>query len=715
MSAVSGGEQQQQGLAAGGIKPPLAVPRPLLRMRSDAALAERFAAGDEAAFDVIYERHRPVVLAVCMGVLGTPPDAEDATQETFSALAVALRTRPPAELRPWLIRVARNASIDTTRRRRHRLLTLDGEIPEIAARPQGSGQAELAVVLDGIRELPEGQRMALLMRELGGHSYSEIAEFLATDEEAVKGLIARARVGLRTYREATELSCTSARSTIAEEPDGRRYDKTIRRHLRGCAACRGYREALRDDAKALRAALPIQAGTVATGGLSGTGMLSAAKGSLISYGLTQAATTCAASACAVGAIGGMVFVAPVHKLGLDPILPARTAAPHHRKAATKLHVKHHAAAPASHTVVAATHPATTSYVPAKSASKPAIKHRAVVHHHRRHVTFVALPTLPKHHTHRPAAGNQNTPASLNPGATQNATQPATNSTAPSSQGGQGQGSSQGQGSQGQGNGQNGGSWGQGNQWNSQSGNGSPATSPTSQTSSSQSNQGYGSQAAQTGSSQTAQTGSSQTSSQGGSSSQSGYSNGNGQGSRWGGNGHGSRWGGNGQGSNGGGNGQGSNGGGNGQGSSWGGGGHYGKPVHTTVTSATSTTPATTPATTTTATSSTPTSTATTPTTTTTTAQGTSGWGHGWGGGSHHGGNWHQGTSQSSSSTPTSGTATSTTSAAPPTTSTSSTSVTGSSYNGSGDTHGGGHGHGGWGQQGGSNSQNGGSSQGPWGH
>src|ERR1700727_408474 len=196
MSAVSG--DKQNAVVAPGVKPPLAVPRRLLKMRSDATLAERFAAGDELAFDVLYERHRPVVLAVSMGVLGTTQDAEDATQETFSALAVALRSKPPAEMRPWLIRVARNASIDTTRRRRHRLLTLDGEIPDIPARPAGAGQAELAMVLDGIRDLPEGQRMALLMRELGGHTYAEIAEFLETDEEAVKGLIARARVGLGT-------------------------------------------------------------------------------------------------------------------------------------------------------------------------------------------------------------------------------------------------------------------------------------------------------------------------------------------------------------------------------------------------------------------------------------------------------------------------------------------------------------------------------------
>jgi RNA polymerase sigma factor (sigma-70 family) len=365
-------------------------------MRSDAALAERFAAGNEAAFDVLYERHRPVVLAVSMGVLGTTQDAEDATQETFSALAVALQTKPPAELRPWLIRVARNASIDTTRRRRHRLLTLDGELPDVPARSSSAGQAELAVVLDGIRELPEAQRMALLMRELGGHSYSGIAEFLETEEEAVKGLIARARVGLRTYREATDLPCATARATIASEPDGRRYDKTIRRHLRTCGSCRSYRSALRDDAKALRAALPLPAGSVATGGIS-TGMLTAAKGTLLGYGLTQAATTCAAAACGVGAIGGMVFVAPVHKLGLPPILAAAKSAPAHK------HTVVRAAPKTSHTVVLPVHESTPAVAPvvtpAATASTPAVTHTPAVHrstHAHRHApsfTKVKLPPL----------------------------------------------------------------------------------------------------------------------------------------------------------------------------------------------------------------------------------------------------------------------------------------------------------------------------------
>jgi len=304
-------------------------------MRSDAVLAERVAGGDEAAFDVLYERHRAVVLAVCMGILGAAHDAEDATQETFAALSIALRTNIPPELRPWLIRVARNASIDTTRRRKHRLLTLDGELPEIPVRP-ATGKAEFAVVMDGIRELPEQQRTALLMRELGGHSYAEIGDFMQLDEPAVRGLIARARVGLRNYREATELPCATARACIETEPDGRRYDKTIRRHLRGCASCRSYRTALRRDARALRAALPFQTGAFSgAGGGFASGSVGAGKAALVGAGMTQIAATCAASVCVVGTVGGMVLIAPInHLLGDRVAKPAAAlvAKPRHHHA-----------------------------------------------------------------------------------------------------------------------------------------------------------------------------------------------------------------------------------------------------------------------------------------------------------------------------------------------------------------------------------------------
>ncbi|HZE06095.1 MAG TPA: sigma-70 family RNA polymerase sigma factor, partial [Solirubrobacteraceae bacterium] len=272
-------------------------------MRSDAALAERFAAGEDAAFAVLYERHRASVLAVCMGILGCRHDAEDAAQEVFAALAMTLRDRPPHELRAWLLRVARNAAIDSARRRRPRAAAV--ELSDPGDGPDAGIKAELDSVLTGIRELPASQRTALLMRELAGHSYQEIATILEIEEEAVRGLIARARIGLRNLREAAELPCASARAALAAEPDGRRRDTVVRRHLRHCVSCQAYRKGLRSDARALRC---LDA-SVPAGGLAGSGALAGAavKGLIAGGALTQAGAACAVSICSAG---GFALLAP---------------------------------------------------------------------------------------------------------------------------------------------------------------------------------------------------------------------------------------------------------------------------------------------------------------------------------------------------------------------------------------------------------------------
>ncbi len=306
----------------------LAAPRRLLRLRSDAALAERFAEGDETAFAVLFERHRASVVAVCIGVLSSRHDAEDAAQETFAALAVALRSSPPRELRAWLTRVARNAAIDLARRRRTRE-TVNNELSDIGG-PDGVISShvvkdELESVIAGIRELPESQRTALLMRELAGHTYREIADLLETDEDSVRGLIARARIGLRQYREAAELPCATARAAIAAEPDGRRHDRTVRRHVRGCASCRAYRSALRDDARALRGLLPIQAGGAA-GGSAVVGL--AAKGALLGTAATQVTAACAVSVCAVGGIALLAPALAAHRHPAPSAVVHRAAARH---------------------------------------------------------------------------------------------------------------------------------------------------------------------------------------------------------------------------------------------------------------------------------------------------------------------------------------------------------------------------------------------------
>jgi RNA polymerase sigma factor (sigma-70 family) len=274
-----------------------------LRLRSDATLGERFAGGDETAFAVLYERHRATVLAVCIGVLGSRHDAEDALQDCFAALARALKVRPPRELRPWLIRVARNAAIDIARRRRSGEYAGDEALDRAA--PPDPAPAELQAVLQGIRELPESQRTALLMRELAGRTYREIADSLQIEEDAVRGLIARARIGLRDHRAASELPCEQARDALAVDPHHRPGDRTVRRHVKSCAGCQAYARMLRDDAKALRGLMPVSGGSIAAGSAIAGGI--GAKGALLGGALSQAGAACAVSVCAVG---GMALVAP---------------------------------------------------------------------------------------------------------------------------------------------------------------------------------------------------------------------------------------------------------------------------------------------------------------------------------------------------------------------------------------------------------------------
>src|SRR3954454_13334753 len=198
--------------------------RALNRLRTDRALVDRFRAGDETAFEVLHDRHESRVLAICVGVLGSTEDAKDASQEVFARVASALLEAPPAELRPWLARVTRNAAIDVARARRPRTEELPEDQPSTSPGPASTAEHhdQLDELMSGLRELPEPQRTALVMREPGGFDYAEIDRALDVDKTAVTGLIARARIGLRTHERALQVSCNSVQEQLAVEVDGRR-------------------------------------------------------------------------------------------------------------------------------------------------------------------------------------------------------------------------------------------------------------------------------------------------------------------------------------------------------------------------------------------------------------------------------------------------------------------------------------------------------------
>jgi RNA polymerase sigma factor (sigma-70 family) len=172
--------------------------KPVLSTQSDERLVDLVRAGSDPAFETIVERYRRALMRYVSRLL--PPErAEDVVQQSFVKAYEAIR-RDEAEinLRPWLYRIAHNNTLNALRDRglRHAELDerMDGvERPEQALE-RSQGLRELVVA---VQALPERQRDAILLRELEGRSYEEIATALGVTDGAVRQLIHRARHSLR--------------------------------------------------------------------------------------------------------------------------------------------------------------------------------------------------------------------------------------------------------------------------------------------------------------------------------------------------------------------------------------------------------------------------------------------------------------------------------------------------------------------------------------
>ena len=194
----------------------------------ESALLEAARGGDEDAFRRLVEPHRNELHAHCYRMLGSLHDAEDALQDAlvraWRGLAGFQAERP---IRPWLYRIATNASLDVVAKRPKRILPADRYSP---SRPdQGPGDPvvepiwlepypdELLAVEDGyagpeasyelresvelafiaaLQNLPATQRAVLILREVLAFSAREVAEALDTTEAAVNSALQRARQGV---------------------------------------------------------------------------------------------------------------------------------------------------------------------------------------------------------------------------------------------------------------------------------------------------------------------------------------------------------------------------------------------------------------------------------------------------------------------------------------------------------------------------------------
>jgi RNA polymerase sigma factor (sigma-70 family) len=171
----------------------------LLATQSDERLVDLLRAGSEPAFEAIVSRYRGPLLRYCSVLLGSER-AEDAVQQTFVKAYDAMhRDDRPLLLKPWLYRIAHNTAHNALRDDALRDEPL-GEEGAAAERPELviDRRERLRSVLASVQDLPPRQRDALVLRELEGRSYEEIAAALGVGGGAVRQLLNRARTTLRT-------------------------------------------------------------------------------------------------------------------------------------------------------------------------------------------------------------------------------------------------------------------------------------------------------------------------------------------------------------------------------------------------------------------------------------------------------------------------------------------------------------------------------------
>jgi RNA polymerase sigma factor (sigma-70 family) len=279
----------------------------LLRLRSDQQLLALFRAGEDEAFRIIHDRYRARLLAYARQMLsGRGGDIEDAVQDVFVRAYAGLRASDrDLVLRAWLYRVAHNRCVDELRRPQpHQTPTRGWSADPATALEQRESLQRLVI---DIGRLPEQQRSALLMRELSGMPYDEVAEVLGVSIPAVKSLLVRARLGLAQALQAREAACADIREQLAEAHGrGVRPSWMARRHLRDCPACRECRAELRASRRQLAALVP------AVGPLGLLAKLCGLGGGAGAGGGTAASGGGAAAVGAGGAASGFAGVTSAH-------------------------------------------------------------------------------------------------------------------------------------------------------------------------------------------------------------------------------------------------------------------------------------------------------------------------------------------------------------------------------------------------------------------
>lgn len=167
------------------------------------AWVSRARAGDQAAFEAIFQRYERQIYSFAYRMMGDADDAYDLTQECFiKAYRNLEKTNGDLNVSAWLHRIASNSCLDVLRRRKRiRWLPWDNDRHENLLQPYTPDDPEASVVSAEVQQdvqiilnqMTPRNRLALLLREFEGLSTEEIGEVMGLSRSAVKSVLFRSR------------------------------------------------------------------------------------------------------------------------------------------------------------------------------------------------------------------------------------------------------------------------------------------------------------------------------------------------------------------------------------------------------------------------------------------------------------------------------------------------------------------------------------------